>query len=83
MIVAGGEGMGTISKMVKALDAQPLDVQIVVICGRNDDLRRRLLARNWKNVHHIFWIRQQQSRNAEADGCFGYYRYQSGTFYHK
>ena len=46
--------MGTISKMVKALDAQPLDVQIVVICGRNDDLRRRLLARNWKNVHHIF-----------------------------
>ncbi len=54
MIVAGGEGMGTISKMVKALDAQPLDVQIVVICGRNDDLRLRLLARKWKNVHHIF-----------------------------
>ena len=54
LIVAGSEGMGTIYKMVRALDAQRREVQIVVICGRNLDLKSRLEARDWNNQHHIF-----------------------------
>ncbi len=54
LIVAGSEGMGTIYKMVRALDAQRREVQIVVICGRNNDLKSRLEARDWNNQHHIF-----------------------------
>lgn len=54
LIVAGSEGMGTIYKMVRALDAQRREVQIVVICGRNHDLKSRLEARDWNNQHHIF-----------------------------
>ena len=54
LIVAGSEGMGTIYKMVKALDARRLEVQIVVICGRNDDLKSRLQARQWNNRRQIF-----------------------------
>ncbi len=54
MIVAGSDGMGTIYKMVKALDAQRLNAQIVVISGRNEDLKAKLEAREWKNSHHIF-----------------------------
>lgn len=54
LIVAGVEGMGSIFKMVRALDAQPIAAQLVVVCGRNDDLRRRLLERDWQNRHHIF-----------------------------
>ncbi len=54
LIVAGGEGMGTIYKMVKALDAQRLNVQIVVVCGRNEDLKTKLETRSWTNARHIF-----------------------------
>ncbi len=54
LFVAGGEGMGSIYKMVKALDAQPLKVQIVVVCGRNEDLKNKLEARTWTNTRHIF-----------------------------
>ncbi len=54
LFVAGGEGMGSIYKMVKALDAQPLKVQIVVVCGRNEDLKNKLESRTWTNTRHIF-----------------------------
>lgn len=54
LFVAGGEGMGSIFKMVLALDAQPLDLQIVVVCGRNEDLKNKLEARKWTNKRHIF-----------------------------
>ena len=54
LLVAGGEGMGTIHKTVRALDAQPLRAQLVVICGRNEALKAKLESRDWINVHHVF-----------------------------
>ena len=54
LIVAGSEGMGSIYQMVRALDAQRLNVQIVVICGRNEVLKSKLRERHWNNLHHIF-----------------------------
>ena len=54
LLVAGGDGMGTIYKMVRALDAQQLDAQLVVICGRNEELKAKLENRVWNNPHHIF-----------------------------
>ena len=54
LLVAGGEGMGTIQKMVEALDAEPLAAQLVVICGRNEKLKTRLANRVWINRNHIF-----------------------------
>ena len=54
LIVAGSEGMGTLFKLVRALDSQRLDAQLVVICGRNEKLKSRLENRNWNNIHHIF-----------------------------
>ena len=54
LLVAGGEGMGAIDKLVAALDAQPLDAQLVVICGRNEALLARLQARDWKNRQHLY-----------------------------
>lgn len=54
LFVAGGEGMGRIYKTVLALDAQRLNVQIVVVCGRNQDLRAKLESRVWTNARHIF-----------------------------
>lgn len=54
MMVAGGDGMGTIFKTAKALDAQNLNVQIIVIAGRNKDLKAKLESHNWQTPHKIF-----------------------------
>ena len=54
LIVAGSEGMGTIFELVKGLDAQPLDAQLVVVCGRNAALKEKLHNRIWNNIHHIY-----------------------------
>lgn len=54
LIVAGSEGMGAIFKLVESLDAQQLDAQLVVVCGRNSVLKTRLDTRDWKNRHHTF-----------------------------
>lgn len=54
LLVAGGEGMGAMHKMVEALDAQPLDAQLLVVCGRNEELKTKLENRKWTNPHHIF-----------------------------
>ena len=54
LIVAGSEGMGSIRKMVAALDAKPLDAQLIVVCGRNQELKARLEDRVWTNRRLIF-----------------------------
>jgi 1,2-diacylglycerol 3-beta-galactosyltransferase len=54
LFVAGSEGMGSIHKMAAALDAQPLDAQLIVVCGRNQELKARLESRGWNNRHRIF-----------------------------
>ena len=54
MMVAGGDGLGTIFKTVKALDSQKLKAQIIVIAGRNKDLKAKLEAHHWQTPHKIF-----------------------------
>ena len=54
LLVAGSEGMGAINKLVSSLDAQRLDAQLVVVCGRNADLKARLDRRDWHNPRHIY-----------------------------
>ena len=54
LLVSGGEGMGRIHKTVRALDARPLGAQLVVVCGRNEELKARLASRAWNNAHHLF-----------------------------
>lgn len=54
MMVAGSDGMGTIFKTATTLDAQGLNAQIIVIAGRNKDLKAKLEAHNWQTPHKIF-----------------------------
>lgn len=49
LVTGGGDGFGSLEKIVDAV-AQELtgkDAQLVVICGRNEELRRLLQARDW------------------------------------
>jgi 1,2-diacylglycerol 3-beta-galactosyltransferase len=47
LLIGGGEGMGRVAEMARAVDAAGLPVQQVVICGRNESLRRRLEKQTW------------------------------------
>ncbi|MBV9126256.1 MAG: glycosyltransferase, partial [Planctomycetes bacterium] len=57
LLVGGGEGMGPVQPMARAIDAAlPLDeprTQLVVITGRNAVLRSRLQAVPWRHPAHI------------------------------
>ena len=54
LLIAGSEGMSTIFKLINLLDAQRLNAQLVVVCGKNAALREKLAARSWNNIHHIY-----------------------------
>jgi 1,2-diacylglycerol 3-beta-galactosyltransferase len=50
LIVSGGEGMGPVEPIAAAVAeklSQTIPAQIVVICGRNEALQKRLSSRTW------------------------------------
>lgn len=54
LIMGGGEGVGSLSNIVNALYIelvkQGIDAVIMVVCGRNDELKTSLEQRNWNEV---------------------------------
>jgi 1,2-diacylglycerol 3-beta-galactosyltransferase len=53
LLVGGGEGMGPLEETAIAIDESGLDVNLVVVCGRNAKLRFDLQRRNWDNPAYI------------------------------
>ena len=47
LLVGGGEGMGPLESVAKAIAASGEEITLVVIAGRNEKLRQRLQAPNW------------------------------------
>ncbi|HYM97668.1 MAG TPA: glycosyltransferase, partial [Candidatus Sulfotelmatobacter sp.] len=43
LVMGGGAGVGPIERQVRALAWEPYQWQVIVVCGRNEKLRRRLL----------------------------------------
>jgi len=54
LFLGGGEGMGRLWAVVEAADRRLRDVVFLVVCGRNERLRRRLAARRWRNRTVLF-----------------------------
>jgi 1,2-diacylglycerol 3-beta-galactosyltransferase len=48
LIVGGGEGMGPLQAITRALANAGLPVQLAVIAGRNEALRKKLQAEQWR-----------------------------------
>ena len=46
LVLSGGFGMGPVGKILAQLDQVPRDLQTVVVCGRNEELRRELAAQD-------------------------------------
>ena len=47
LLVGGGEGMGPIEKTAESIAAARLPATLVIITGRNKDLKKRLETRQW------------------------------------
>jgi 1,2-diacylglycerol 3-beta-galactosyltransferase len=54
LMVAGGDGMGTLFETAKAINERNLDCQIAIIAGRNKALKTKLEAYDWHQPTHIY-----------------------------
>ncbi|MEW6302067.1 MAG: glycosyltransferase [Verrucomicrobiota bacterium] len=48
LVLSGGFGMGPVGEILEELDKLSLTLQVVVVAGKNEELRRELAARNYR-----------------------------------
>ncbi len=53
LMVGGGEGMGPIEDVVRAVDRAHLDVMMVIVAGRNQALQKHLREKPLQTAHEI------------------------------
>ena len=53
LMIGGGEGMGPLEETVRAVDSAKLDLKMVVVAGRNKDLKERLENADLRTPHEI------------------------------
>lgn len=54
LMVAGGDGMGTLFETAQAINALKLDCELAIIAGRNKTLKRKLEEYAWHQKAHIY-----------------------------
>jgi 1,2-diacylglycerol 3-beta-galactosyltransferase len=54
LFVGGGEGMGPLGKMARAVDESGLDLGLIIVTGRNEHLKANLEAQEWENLTLIY-----------------------------
>ena len=54
LLVGGGDGMGPLKRVAKAINDAELNASLVVVCGRNAELKADLEAIDWKIPAHMY-----------------------------
>jgi len=54
LMVAGGEGMGTLEETALAINEKKLDCNIAIIAGKNKKLKARLESMTWNQKVHVY-----------------------------
>jgi len=54
LLVGGGLGAGDLGRLARAMDSLDVPVQIAVVTGSNEGLRRQLERSSWRNVIHVY-----------------------------
>ena len=54
LVVGGGDGLGGVKRIAKALNTADFQATLVVICGRNEELKRELEAVDWRLPTHLY-----------------------------
>jgi processive 1,2-diacylglycerol beta-glucosyltransferase len=53
LVLGGGFGMGPVAEILAELDKVPGQFQVLVVAGRNEELRRKLATQNHKHPTHV------------------------------
>lgn len=68
LLVGGGDGMGPVKRVAKAINEAALPATLVVICGRNAELKADLEALDWKMPAHLYgFTREMPAFMAASD----------------
>ena len=54
MLIGGGDGMGPLVETAHAIDAQRIPCQLIIIAGRNEPLREKLVGTEWHGVTRVY-----------------------------
>jgi UDP-N-acetylglucosamine:LPS N-acetylglucosamine transferase len=72
IVLFGGHGSKVMYGITEKLDAAGLPLQLILICGRNEDLAEKLRARQWKMpVHVVGFTREVHKLMRAADFLIG------------
>ena len=66
LMIGGGEGMGRIYQIARAVDATCCGIQLVVVTGRNEKLRERMHAADWRLPISIYGFVGHGGRNVDS-----------------
>jgi processive 1,2-diacylglycerol beta-glucosyltransferase len=53
LVLGGGFGMGPVAQIMRELDKIERPIQVVVVCGRNEELRRELAIQDRRHPAHV------------------------------
>jgi processive 1,2-diacylglycerol beta-glucosyltransferase len=68
LVLSGGFGMGPVTEILGELNKLAQPVQIVVVCGRNEDLRRELAVLDRRHPTHVLgFVANMHELMAAAD----------------
>ena len=68
LMVGGGDGMGPLQKIATAIDSSDMPLELVIVAGRNEELKRSLESQTWrKNVHVIGYTTQMDTLMRASD----------------
>src|SRR5712664_815189 len=72
IVLFGGHGSKVMYDITEKLDAAGLPMQLILICGRNDELAGKLRARQWKMpVHVVGFTKEMHKLMRAADFLIG------------
>jgi 1,2-diacylglycerol 3-beta-galactosyltransferase len=54
LLIGGGDGMGPVYKIARAIDERNLNCQLVIVCGRNATLKAQSESALWNQPTHIY-----------------------------
>ncbi len=68
LIVGGGDGMGILYKVTRAINKRGLNMQFVIVTGRNKQLKAKLESQSWNQPTRIYpFVRNMPQLMAAAD----------------
>jgi len=70
LLVGGGDGMGPVRRVARAINEAQLPVTLAVICGRNEELCNDLNRLDWQIPHHVYGFTPEMPRFMSAADIF-------------